>query len=207
MLSQYKLRRLAARTIRVALTHEGNSSVSVIKPVITLSAENFMTSYDKALRLEKESLREYKEGRDAILKFKLSIGELVPAININLPDFAAKVDTQSVPDDMFESVSMLIDDLIDLEQKPEPITVTVIPALENALITAEKEWREAETSRVDLQESQRVLRTNADAFYNDLKLFRRTLASTIGRNHYDYKKLKDNNASTKDPADPQEPQE
>ncbi|MBU1535342.1 hypothetical protein KKF84_08470 [Myxococcota bacterium] len=205
MLSQYKLRRLAARAVRVAEAHSSQPSIAMVKDIIVLSAQEFINSYETTAILQKNSLNEYKQGREAMERFKSIMTELVPALKMYIPSLTVNIDSIGVPDDMFESVSALIDMVSEVESKPEMVTTSIIPALESALTTAEKEWREAESSRVAIQESQRLLREKADNFYYHLKLFRRTLASAIGRNHYDYRKIKDTSANISDADDPAEP--
>ncbi|MBU1241024.1 hypothetical protein KKF84_18540 [Myxococcota bacterium] len=48
-------------------------------------------------------------------------------------------------------------------------------------------------------------REKADNFYYNLKLFRRALASAIGRSHHDYRKIRDSSADVRDSEDPAEP--
>jgi len=207
MIPQYKLRRLAARAIRVAQDHTAHPSIGLVKDLLTDTAREYISAYDDTSALQKRSLDEYAQGRDAMARFRSTVAELVPALKMHMPGFTLDVALVGVPDDMFESVSVLIDTLSDLQTKPEVVTTSIIPALEAALTEAEKEWREAEASRVSLQESQARLRDKAAPFYHNLKLFRRTLAGALGRAHHDYRKLRDMSAGIQDEDDPAEPAE
>jgi hypothetical protein len=205
MLEHNELHQLAIRAVKFADGYSGSDeSLLKMKEMITLSANELICVYDKAKYFEREAHKKLNSGENSINNFKSVISDLAPFIKTHLPDFNETAEMSSVPDDVFESISTIIDELIDLEQKPEEVSKSLIPDLELALKKAEEEWRQTESSQMAVQLSQKLLRVKAESFYHNLKLYRRTLANIIGREHSDYRKLRDSSVYKKIEVDPSE---
>ncbi len=215
--SQWKLRRLAPRSLRV-LERRANAAqpVRAFEATLRPVASEFMSSYDSVKRFNPKWQKEMREGRGAVANLITLMRSWLPRVGRDIPHFDGSTfaDT-AVPDDVMEDVERLLETVEEHQELATAGTEGVTPlayadALQEELLaglqTATKEWSEAEAADTEYQQALARTRELARAFEQELIAFRATLATTFGRSDTDYQKLRTARASTSDPDDdPQAP--
>lgn len=209
---QWKLRRLASRTLRVFERRSPNSdSLKAFGPTLVPTARDFIASYDGVKRFGAKWQKEMAEGRGAVFTLVSQMREWLPRLSVDLPHFdrSTFADT-SVPDDVMEDAERLRDTIEDHEAlaadaanqlKPLPYATDLLAKLGLAYAAATKEWREAEEADSHYQQALAKTRALAGQLQQELVAFRETLASVVGRSDMDYQKLRTQRAATADPED------
>jgi len=205
MTTQIRLRRLAARTIRIIEKNQNIDAIAMISDYMKDSAARYLKSYDNVQNLQRAYTKEYAEGKSAIGNLRNTVVSYLPVLKLKYPHLVQDMESSGVPDDLMNEVNNFLDNLSDLNDRPAEVNDRIIPALENALKTATKEWTESDTSRTQLQSAQEELRNLAGTLSTDLVQFRRILAGTLGRTSYDYQSLRDNSSGKHMEGDPEEP--
>ena len=203
----WKLRRLAARALRILLRRAKHDPViaaylTTLKP----HAEAMIKAYDEAGRYRADWLREMMEGRGAVAELLRQLRSWLPLFVRDVPGFDGSSfgDSPVVPDDVLEDAGRLIDTAADFEAN----TGQVLPYIElfndtfgKALEKAVKEWSEAEASDKQHQDVLARVRESGELLAADLKAFRRTMQVVAGRSDADYQKLRVTRAHIKDEDD------
>ena len=108
--TQWKLRRLAPRAIRVQARRAGDSPVvAAYGPTLKPKAEAFITVYDAAARYTQTYAKEMEEGRGAIASLYNTMRGWMPLLVRDLPGFDASAfeADPAVPDDVLASAERL----------------------------------------------------------------------------------------------------
>lgn len=192
----WKLRRLAARALRVLARNKGEHNVILAyEDTLKTNAEAFISAYDAAATYEITARAEMKEGKAAITALASTAQSWMPLVQRDVPSFAAaEVNLKGgVPDDIIQNADQLHDivtDYKDASDKALPYQTTCLKALDDALKKAIAQWTEAEKADTNYQELLSATRKMGSIFDEDLMAFRRTLASVLGRSDNDYQKLR-----------------
>lgn len=203
----WKLRRLAPRAIRVIERRRGESGVlEAYAGTLIPKAEAFISAYDESGKYGAAWRKEMDEGRGAIKAVLDTMRSWLPLVQRDVPGFEGRDfgDKPDVPDDVIEDAGRFFDIVADYQNDAgEPLKYqdNLLQKLEPALQSAIKEWGEAESADKKYQSLLASMRQTAQAFDDDLKPFRRSLAVVAGRSDKDYQKLRAQKAQTSDEDD------
>lgn len=206
-IAAWKLRRLAPRAIRVQARRSGDAPVlAVYSATLPSKANAYIAAYDSAAKYENNWRREMKEGKGAAANLLVQIRSWLPLLERDVPQFDASSfgDKADVPDDIIEDGNRLLevfDEATDADGKPLDYATVATPALNNALVAANKECGEAEAADSKYQKLLSDVRATAAIFDLELQTFRRSLSHVAGRNDKDFQKLRTERASHPDEED------
>src|SRR5690606_20804256 len=205
--SQWKLRRLAKRSIAVFNRHAGVSgAIAAYQGSLIPRAEAYIQAYDAAALYEPRWRKEIAEGRGAMFALLTSINAWKPHLARELPgfDIATIGDKPTVPEDLVEDGERLADGLemiVDGEGVTLPWATGGATELRTKADDAERETEEAAAADSTLSELLATVRRTGVELEQDLTLFRKTLRSVLGRSHPDFQKLRVEKASKPDDDD------
>jgi hypothetical protein len=211
-ISQWKLRRLGARSVRVVGRHAAtHAAIAAYQGSLVPLATNFSESYDGVKRFKTTWQREMAEGRGASAKLVKVMRAWLPRLAADIPQFdrSTFADT-AVPDDIMEDASRMRETVEEFQDAAAADTNTLKPLsyaeqllgeLDPALAAAVKEWAEAEAADDNYKAALKQTRHLADDLHTELVKFRQTLLTVLGRSHTDYQKLRASRASASDPDD------
>ena len=194
----WKLRRLAARCLRVHERHAAAAPViggytTTLVPVVS----DFIAAYDRLHVLDQSRSDEIAEGHESIKKLvDKSLGWLAQVVATGAIDGIKSGDFfrhPEVPDDVLRDAKRMLD-LVRQQAEKDPESVPYAAALlEDVMPTyeaAEAEWTEAEGMRREHRSQIELVRDTAEKFNQILIGFRRSLARVIGKGHPDYQALR-----------------
>ncbi len=206
-LSNWKLRRLAGRGVRVVNRRKTTApAIGAYERTFMPLALAFIAAYDLAVGYANTWRKEFAEGRNAVGVLLKKIQAWVPLVARDVPGVVAAEfgDQPGVPDDVIGDGERLLD-LIDDHRRPDgtplPYRESGMADLGAAFDAAVKEWSEAEASDSQYQQSLKTVRETGNAFDAELQAFRRTLANTVGRRDKDFQKLRASKAKDRDDDD------
>lgn len=210
---QWKLRRLAARSIKVHGRHKSlSAAIAAYEGSLVPSATAYIGAYDAAARYRSKWRKEMDEGKGAMGALNSAIGAWKPHLARELPglDLTTIGDRPTVPEDLVEDgfrLSEAFGEIKDAEGATPAWASDASTQLDTLSQDAERETDEAAEADAKLAELLAAVRATGVAFEANLSLFRKTLRSVLGRSHPDFQKLRAEKASTKDedddPAAPQ----
>ncbi|MBU1241435.1 hypothetical protein KKF84_07480 [Myxococcota bacterium] len=203
----WKLRRLAARCLRVLDRKKGTDPVFTafefsVRPV----AANFIKAFDEIGKAKATLSKEREEGRSAVDRLFVITRAWLPLLKRDIPGFDTMefTSTRAVLDDILEDAIRLHGMVTDYaEGSPTPLSYAAdcLASLDTAINSAQKEITEAEQSDVTYQSLSRALRDMATDLEKQMVAFRRTLAVVSGRADKDYQKLRLERAGATDVDD------
>jgi hypothetical protein len=205
--TQWKLRRLAGRVIRIIQRRKASSPViGAYEGTTVPKARAFTQAYDRTATYAGTYRKEMNEGRNAVGVLLTAMRAWIPLVARDVSGLIASVfgDQPNVPDDVIDDAERLIT-IIDLHRnaadEPLPYREAALAQLTPALESAAKEWQEAESADKTYQDLLQTVRAAADAFDVDLIALRRSLIAVGGRNDKDYQKLRAIRAAAADEDD------
>lgn len=204
---QWKLRRLAARTIKVYGRHRAASgAIAAYEGSLIPSATTYVGTYDAAARYQPKWRKEMDEGKGAMLALDTAIGAWKPHLARELPglDLTTIGDKPTVPEDLVEDgfrLSEAFGEVKGADGATPGWASEASTQLDTLSQTAERETDEAADADSKLADLLAAVRTSGAAFEKNLSLFRKTLRSVLGRSHPDFQKLRAEKASSKDDDD------
>jgi len=204
---QWKLRRLAPRTLRIVKRRAGTSpSMSAYAASIGPQAEHYIAVYDGTVTYAATRKKEMAEGHAAVTGLLKQIHIWVPMLVRDVPGFDGSIygDQPQVPDDVIEDGERLltvVDQARTEKGEPLPYRQQALDVLGPMVALASKEWEEAESVDKEYQTKMAELRTLADQFRHNLVALRRTLLAEAGHTDRDYQKLRAERAGIPDEDD------
>ncbi|MBU1241423.1 hypothetical protein KKF84_03825 [Myxococcota bacterium] len=192
----WKLRRLAARCLRVLDRKKGTDPVfSAFEFGLRPVATNFISAFDEIGKAKATLKQEKDEGRTAVERLFTVTRAWLPLLKRDIPGFETMEFTSNkdVLDDILEDAVRLhgvVMDYAEGSSAPLPYAADCLSSLDTAINSAQKEITEAEQSDVTYQSLARSLREMATELEKQMVAFRRTLAVVSGRTDKDYQKLR-----------------
>lgn len=192
---QWKLRRLAGRTVRVhARQREKDPALGAFDST-SATASEFITVYDRLRNLAKLRMQERREGKEAISELVDRLRVWAPRVERDVEEVVSSEygENPGVPDDVLNDAKVLIDHVTayaDRAGEPLAYAEALQTDLGGALATAEAEWAEAEQAQEGFAELRKTLHAIGLALEQDLVVYRRSLRQVIGATHPDYQKLR-----------------
>ena len=158
-ISQERMRRLAARAIRLMAKYAGVDAVfAALAVMLVAAAERYVVAFDNRTAGQN---KQKKEGHWAIDQLAVAVHRWLTLLPLDAPDLASTYTSRRVPDDVIAKAKRLVADL----GAPRPTTEAPIPyadaAIEqlNALIpAAEAAWAKARVEQAQAQERKQELR-------------------------------------------------
>ena len=193
-LTQWKLRRLGPRAVRVLERHKDKAdSLAAFEAPLTEANAKYKESYDRLRVLEASRATELAEGKKTVQELykKMRGWVSIVAMNGQISGFDAGSygDNPGVMDDVIHDAEALIE-LVTDHAESVPSSDALLAELSQALQIATTEWTEAESLGQEYQEIVKQNRVNANNLHDILVAFRSTLASVIGRADPDYQRLR-----------------
>lgn len=204
---QWKLRRLAPRTLRIIERRKGEQPIlAAYEATLVPAARSLIETYDAAGRYQSTWRKEMNEGRGASQALLTAMRGWLPIVQRDVPGFdgASYGDKPQVPDDVIEDAGRLCDVVAEHEadgKTPLTYAKSLLAAMVPLLQAAQKEWHEAEAADKKYQSLLAQSRAAAEAFDAQLKPFRRSLVSIVGNSDADYQKLRATRAHLSDTED------
>jgi hypothetical protein len=188
--SQKKLRRQAARVLRLAHKYNGVDPMFTAMAVMIIPiAERFIAAYDARTQIAAPS----REGRGEIAALRRSLHRWLVLLRLAEPALAARHTSKGVPDDVIAHAKGLVQDLSPsgaFASSNVPFAEALIENLSSLVGATEATWTKARGNVAAAQERQQVLRTAARDLQAHLITFRRLLLDSVGRHHTDYQTLR-----------------
>lgn len=204
---QWKLRRLAARTIKVHGRHKAVSgAIAAYEGSLIPSCVAYVAAYDAAASYQPKWRKEMDEGKGAMAALITAISAWKPHLARELPglDIATIGDKPTVPEDLVEDGFRLSEALGQIKGADGATPGWATHAsteLDTLSQSAERETDEAAAADAQLAELLAAVRASGVAFEGHLSLFRQTLRSVLGRSHPDFQKLRAEKATATDEDD------
>lgn len=215
----WKLRRLASRAKRVLERRKQQAPVLLAyEATLVPAADTFIAAYDQATHAQTSWRKEMAEGRSAVQELVVAVRAWMPLLVRDIAGFnGITLSAVNVPDDAIEDAERVLGLLVargGAADNPLPYQDVARGELETKVAAARKEVTEAEAADSDYQQRLATVRATSQTFDTELKAFRRTLESLIGRQDRDYQKLRSQRAAQRDedddpnaPLPPDEPDE
>jgi hypothetical protein len=207
---QWKLRRLAARVLRVQdRQRDTEPALAAFDHTLVPATEEFIVAYGRVSAYATRRAQEHREGKTSIaaLGKKTRVWAVVVAVDtgtFKASDLGKKPD---VPDAVIADAEVLMKFARGYKTaagKKLPYLASLEEDLGAAIAEAKKEWDEAETAASDYNALRRQAHDAAYRFERHLIAYRRALKTVIGRAHPDYQKLRAKRARSPDRDDDQE---
>lgn len=194
----WKLRRLAARTLRVIERHKTAAPVvAAFEITLAPKATEFVETYDRLRLVENQRQVDVAEGHAAAKalagKVRSWANQVSATKMIAMFDATTYGNRPGVPDDVITDANHLVESVKGKTSDGETAPAWVAPLLadlEPAIALAQKEWAEAEALKSEYTSLINKIRTCGEDFSDLLIAFRRTLRSTIGSAHPDFQSLR-----------------
>jgi len=207
---QWKLRRLAARVLRVQVRQRDKEpALAAFDHTLVPATEEFIVAYGKVSTYASSRAQEHREGKTAIaaLGKKTRVWAVVVAVDIG-PFKASELGKRpDVPDAVIADAEVLLK-MARGHKGPDGKKLPYLESLEKdlgaAIAEAKKEWGEAEAAAADYNALRRRAHEAAYRFERHLIAYRRALKTVIGKAHPDYQKLRVRRAPSPDRDDDQE---
>ena len=191
-ISQEKLRRLAARSIRVLNRHkEAAPAVSAYVGTLDAAAQAFIVAFDEVHSSRPSrgaTRRSGKEGTEQLVKTLRMWLALVDK-DVTSFDRSNYLLRPVVTDDVVadgEQLLAVVEDFATGAGDPLPYADELRTDLEAAIDAARADYVSHNASRAELASLLSDARTKAEAFYEELVAFRRTLRAFLGSTHPDF---------------------
>jgi hypothetical protein len=208
--SQLKMRRLAARALRLISKYAGiDATFAALAVMLIAACQRFSAAFDN--RPTTSQNKKIAEGQQAVDRLRSTVSRWLTMLAINASDLLGNYTNSRVPEDVIANAKRLVVDL----SAPRPGTDAPLPYAEaavdelNELIPATQEaWDEARAERAAVQELKQELRDAASELQPLLVAFRQLLLNVVGRRHVDYQTLRPSRVlETTDESDPVEEDE
>lgn len=197
---QWKLRRLAARVLRVLERHAGlDPALGSFQGTLGLAAQGFIDTYDGLRALGVTADRELAQGKQAVellgtklISYSAQIEATGKIEGFKRTDYDGAA---SVPDDVISDAEVFVDVVkrqVDDDPESLPMAQSMLDDMVAALEAAKKEWAEADGLRADYRALLEQNRENAKMLSGLLVAFRKALGRILGRAHPDYQTLRAN---------------
>lgn len=190
--SQRTLRRLCERALRVAQRHKGNATVDAASVILVPKVQLFMAKYDLRDSVRADREHAFAEGNARVATVVELARSRLPIFAAHLHrDIGAYVPESNVPDDLMPAIRRLIAEVRKLNAEAgSPLSAAFIDELEVQLKEADAKWTAARDLSAREQLLGQEVRDCAEQLQEALVMFRRVLASVLGRRSVDYQCLR-----------------